>query len=88
MAQRLSRSGSIVPHSGRTSKHEVIDVLNVGAMRIAGKAIANFNSTACSMDYDYLEGDEDEFVEENEDENDENEEEVSQFFAPDHVGDG
>jgi hypothetical protein len=84
MAQRLSCSGSIALHSGRTVQHEVIDVLEVGAKRIAGKAIANFNRTACSIDYDYLEEYEDE-LEEGEDEDDEIDEEAGQFFAPDHA---
>jgi len=88
MAQRLSCNGSIAPQSGRTVKHEAIDVLKVGAMRIAGKAIANFNRTACNIGYDYLEGDEDEFVEEHEDDDDETDEEIDQFFAPDHVDEG
>ena len=85
MAQRLSSSGSIAPCSGRTVKHEAIDALEAGAMRIAGRAIANFNRSACSIDYDYLEGDDDEFVEDDEDEDDEIDEEVGQFFADDHV---
>lgn len=86
MAQRLSRSGSITLHSGRTVKHEATDVLKVGAMRIAGRAIANFNGTACSADYDYLEGDEYELGDEDENEDEDEDEEVGQFFAPDHVG--
>ena len=82
MAQRLSHSGSISFHRGRTVKHAATDVLKVGAMRIAGKAIANFNRTACSIDYNYLEGEEDELDDEDEDEIDED---VDPFFAPDHV---
>ncbi len=91
MAQRISRSGSIVPHSGRTVKHEAIDVLKVGAMRIAGKAIANFNRKECNIGYDHLEGDEgdeDEFVEEDENDDDEIDDETDQFFAPDHDEEG
>jgi hypothetical protein len=61
------------------------DVLKVGAMHISGKAIANFNRTACCADYNYLEGDEneDELDNENEDEDNEIDEEVGQFFALD-----
>jgi hypothetical protein len=60
-------------------------VLKVGAMRIAGNSINDFNRTACSIDYDYLEGDKDEFVEENKDEDDEIDDEIDQFFALDRV---
>ena len=84
MAQCLSRSGSIALHSGQMVKHEAVDVLEVGGKHIAGKAIDNFNKTACSVNYKYSEGDEDE-LEEDEDKDDEINEEVNQFFAPDHV---
>ncbi|KAH6985308.1 hypothetical protein EDB80DRAFT_656411 [Ilyonectria destructans] len=87
MAQRLSRSGSIDLHSGRTVKHKATNVLEVGARRIAGKVIANFNKTACSVNYDYLEGDEDELDDENEDEDDDFGEEVGRFFIADDVDD-
>jgi hypothetical protein len=83
MAQRLSCSGSVVLQSGRTVKHEAIDVLKEGAMRIAGKAIANFNRNECNIGYDHLKGGEEEFVEEDEDEDDETDDETDQFFAPD-----
>ncbi|KAH8656432.1 hypothetical protein BGZ61DRAFT_308610, partial [Ilyonectria robusta] len=43
MAQRLSHSGSIALHKGRTVKHKATDVLAAGAQRIAGKAIIKFN---------------------------------------------
>ncbi|KAH6974697.1 hypothetical protein EDB80DRAFT_693140 [Ilyonectria destructans] len=84
MAQRLSHSRSIALHSGRTVKHKATDVLAAGAMCIAGKAIAKFNRMACSVDYDYLEGDEDELDDGQEDE-DEIDEELGHFFAVDHA---
>jgi hypothetical protein len=88
MAQRLSRSESIIPHSGRTVKHVAIDVAKVGAMRIAGKAIPNFNRTVCSADFDYLEGDKDKFDEEDEHEDseidDDIDEDVGHFFVTGH----
>jgi hypothetical protein len=81
MAQRLSASGSIAQRSGRKVKHEAPNVLQLGAMRLAGKAILNFNK-ASRDDYDYLEGDEDES--DNED-GDEGSEEGVQFFTPDYI---
>jgi hypothetical protein len=84
MAQRLSGSGSITLHTGRKAKHEAPDVLKLGAMRIAGKAIPNFNRTACNADYDYLGGD-DELDDADGDGDDGSDDEVGQFFAPDHV---
>ena len=85
MAQRLSCSRSITLHSGWTVKYETTDILKVGAIRLDGGAIVNFNRTACSTDYDCLEGDEDELDNEDEDEDDEIDKEVGQFFVPDHV---
>jgi hypothetical protein len=82
MAQRLSHSGSIALHTGRTVKHNATDVLAAGAMRIAGKAISNFNRMACSGNYDYFEGDGQEL---DDSEDGEIEEELGQFFARDHA---
>jgi hypothetical protein len=81
MAQRLLSSGSITRHSGRKIKHEAPNVLQLGAMRLAGKAISNFNRSYRD-DYDYIEGDEDRS--DNEDK-DEGTNEVDQFFTPDHI---
>jgi hypothetical protein len=80
MAQRLSRSGSITLHSGRKVKHEAPDALELGATCIAGKAISNFNRNACSVNYDYLEGDDNELDDEDEDEERDEDDEIDQFF--------
>jgi hypothetical protein len=85
MAQRLSHSGSIALHKGRTVKHKATDVLAAGAQRIAGKAIIKFNRTACSANYDYLEGDEQELGDGEEEEDAEIDEELGHFFALDHA---
>ena len=79
MAQHLSHSGSVTKHTGRTVKHEAVDALAVGAVRIAGNAIANFNKTACSID-NYLE---DEGEQDGNDEDEDDIDEVNQFFAHD-----
>ena len=89
MAQRLSQSGSIALNSGRTVKYKATDVLAAGAIRIAGKAIANFSRTACSANYDYLDADEDELSDGEKDENDETDvetdDELDQFFCNYHA---
>jgi hypothetical protein len=91
MAQRLSHSGSIAFHDKRTVKYKAIDVLEVGAIRIASKAIANFNGMAYNFDYKYLEEDEGELNSEDDSDNEDDEEEeeidkdFDQFFAPDYV---
>jgi hypothetical protein len=85
MTQRLSHSGSIALHSGRTVKHKATDVFAVGAMRIAGSAIARFNRMACSADFDYLEGEEHELDDGEKDEDGEIDEELGHFFTPDHA---
>ena len=60
-------------------------------MHIAGKAIANFNGMACSFNYNYLEGNEDELGNEDnnkydeDDEDDEMDKGFDQFFAPDYI---
>jgi hypothetical protein len=78
MAQRLSGSGSLILHRGRMVKYKASDVLEVGAKRLAGKVIANFNEMVCSIDYDYHE-------DEHDDENDDDiDEEVCQFFISDY----
>ena len=82
MAQRLSRSGSVTLHNGRTVKHEAVDTLAVGAIRIASNAIANFNKTACTIDDRSLE-DEGKLDDSDEDEEDDIDE-VNQFFARDN----
>ena len=78
MAQRLSGSGSLILYRGRMVKYKASDVLEVGAKRLAGKVIANFNEMVCSIDYDYHE-------DEHDDENDDDiDEEVCQFFISDY----
>jgi len=77
MAQRLWRSGSIALHRERTVKYKATDVLAEGAACIAGKAIANFNKKACSVDYDQLEDENELDGDDNDDEN-----EVGHFFGP------
>jgi hypothetical protein len=79
MAQRLSRSGSINLHKGRTAKYKAVNILEVGALRLAGKAIANFNETACNIDYDLYYGHEKD--DENNDEDDDAEIEVCNYFT-------
>jgi len=68
-------------HSGQTAKHKVIDVLKIGVICVASKAIVNFNR---SIDYGDLEGDEDKTDKEDEDKEGEINEKVGQFFAPDY----
>lgn len=87
MAERLARSGSVTLNSGRTVKNKAINVLEVGAMRIAGRAIADFNKTVCSVNYDYLEAFEDEQDDEVKDEDDDIGQEVGQFFTSGNVDD-
>jgi hypothetical protein len=87
MAERLARSGSVTLHSGRTVKNKAINVLELGATRIAGRAIADFNKTVCSVNYDYLEALEDEQDDEGEDEDDDIGKEVGQFFTSGNVDD-
>lgn len=82
MAQRLSRTGSIALRIGRTVKYEAADILQLGALRLAGDALVKFNRTECtSSGLDYIGTDDPALeVEENEDLG-----EVSQFFATDDV---
>src|SRR5438045_68702 len=56
IAQHLSRSKLITQHNRQTVKHEAVNALAVGAVRIASNAIVNFNKTACSINDRYLEG--------------------------------
>jgi len=81
IAQCLLCSGSITLHSGQTAKYEIIDVLKIGAIHVASKAIVNFNR---SIDYGDLESDEDKTDKEDEDKEGKINEKVSQFFAPDY----
>ena len=83
MAQRLSHSGSITLQSGRTVKYNATNVLIVGAMRIAGKAIANFNRMVSSSLYENSEGDGDDSEDGQED--DEIDEDLGQFFQFDYT---
>jgi hypothetical protein len=87
MTERLARSGSVTLHSGRTVKNKAINVLEVGAMRIAGRAIADFNKAVCSVDYEYLEAFVGEQDDEGEDEDGDIGKEVGQFFTSGNVDD-
>jgi len=81
MAQRLSRTGSVALHSGRTVKYEAADILYLGAARVAGDALVKFNGTECSSSqYSFTETDDSALEGENEDEG-----EVAQFFATDGI---
>ncbi len=81
-AQRLSRTGSIALHSGRTVKYEAADILHLGATRVAGDALVKFNRTECrSFQYSYT-GADDPVLD---DEDNEDEGEIAQFFATDDV---
>lgn len=81
MAQRLSRTGPIALHSGRTVKYEAANILHLGATRVARDALVKFNGTECSSSqHDYTETDDPTLEEENEDEG-----EVAQFFATDGI---
>jgi len=57
-------------------------VLEVGAMRIAGKGISNFNKMECSIDYDNFE---DEDIDKDDDKDDADIE-VGEFFTSNEVG--
>jgi hypothetical protein len=86
MAQRLASSGSIAVHKGRTVKHKATNVLEVGVVRLAGKATVNFNEKECSVDHDQEENeDEGDDNDGDEDEDDDTDEEVGQFFSSNHM---
>ena len=81
MAQRLSRTGSIATHGGRTVKYKAADILHLGAIRVAGDALVKFNKAECSSSlFDHLDLDDPALDEEDEDGG-----EVSQFFAANDV---
>lgn len=82
MTQRLSRTGSIVLHSGRTVKYEVTDILHLEATRVADDALVKFNRRECrSFQYSYTEADNPVL----DDEDNEDESEIAQFFATNDV---
>jgi len=82
MAQRLSRTGSIALHSGRTVKYEATDILHLEATRVADDALVKFNRRECrSFQYSYTRADNPVL----DDEDNEDEGEIAQFFATDDV---
>lgn len=82
MAQRLSRTGSIALHTGRGVKYKAADILQLGAMRVAGDALVKFNRTeSSSSEYRYT-GTDDLVLDE---EDNEDEGGVTQFFAMDDI---
>jgi hypothetical protein len=81
IAQRLSRTESIVSHDGRIVRYETADILHLEAIRVVDDALVKFNRAECSSS----QFDHSKLVDSTLNEEDENEGEVSQFFATDDV---